>query len=315
MIRRVALIGLVSLLVVIGIWYVAFWGPENSQLKKARSNEAQAETSVVSLSAQLAAMRAQVRQVPAERATLALLNEAVPEGPSLDELLKTITAAAAKAHVGLISIGTPEPAGWGSPATAAAAPPPGPPTITLSIGINVTSSLQILDFVTALEAQPRLYVVDGVDLPDLPGAASVPSDKGSGKSLTGHSAGGSAAGDTAAGQATSLTVQAFYVSASSNDPASLNVSFAAPGGSKKARAKSASPATSTAEVNAAAKAAALRVLLAEQTYERSTGGYLSSASKAAARGPGARNPLVKTGSPTTGRWATGGKADNIGAAA
>jgi hypothetical protein len=298
MIRRVALIALAGLVIVTGIWYVAFWGPESSQLKTARTDEAQAETNVVSLTGQLAGIRAELRQLPGERATLALLNQAVPEGPSLDELLKTITAAAAKAHVGLTSIGTPQPAGWGTSAAAQGAAPAGPPTITLSIGITAASNLEILNFVTALETQPRLYVVDSLALQDFAGTGSPASAKGSGKSLTGHSAGASEATNADPVQATSITVQAFYVTASSNDPAALNVSFPAPGGTTKSKS-SPSPGASAAELNAAAKAAALRVLLAEQTYERSTGGYLSSASKAAARVLGSPSQLSASPVPVT----------------
>jgi hypothetical protein len=290
----VALIALVGLLVVAGVWYGIFWLPEGSHLKAAHNQEAQAETKVVSLSAQLAGIRAEQRQLPLYKATLAQLSKAVPEGPALDQLLTTITAAAADAHVSLLSINTPEPAGWGVSGSGAAAPvPTGPPDITLSIAINVANSRQVLAFITALEAQPRLYVVDAFEVQN---PTNAPSGK-AGKRPTGHSA-GPVAGSSAL-QSISLTVQAFYVSTSSNDPAALNLSFAAPAQPKRGTAKSPSPAASTAQLNAGAKAAATRVLYAEQTYEHATGGYLSSASKDAARDLGDSSLLSASSAPVT----------------
>lgn len=115
--RRVALMALVGLLVVVAGWYLVFWRSENSHLKALKVQETQAAGNVSQLETQLASLRVLQREVPAEEAALNELEQAVPEGPSLDQLLDVVNHAASAAGVSLTSISTPMPAGWGGTAT------------------------------------------------------------------------------------------------------------------------------------------------------------------------------------------------------
>jgi Tfp pilus assembly protein PilO len=191
MMRRVALIALVGLFVVVGGWYIAFSRPESSHLNALRVQETKAEANLSQLQVQLDSLRVLQREVPAEQAALNRLNQDVPEGPSLDQLLDVINHAASVAGVSLTSIGTPEPSGWGgSGSTAGATTGPGPQTMTLSISVT-SNNAGLLRFITALDSAPRLFLVDNFSL-----ANSSQNSSGS----------------------TSLNVETYYVSSASGDP-------------------------------------------------------------------------------------------------
>ena len=202
MIRRVALLALVGLVVVVGGWFGLFWRSETSHLHKLEGQRTEAIGNVDQLQGELAALKALQLKTPAERAALSTLQQAVPEGPSLDQLLDALNNAALSAGVTVSSIATPTPAGWagstsGTPATASGA---GAQSMSLSVSVNGTNQ-QVLRFVSALDSEKRLFVVDTFSL------------DGSSQATHGQAAVGS----------TALTVQAFYISSTSNDPASLFV--------------------------------------------------------------------------------------------
>jgi Tfp pilus assembly protein PilO len=197
MIRRVALIGLAGLLVVVAGWYLVFWRSESAHLKALKNMEAIAANNVAQLQAQLGALRTLQREVPAERAALSKLDQDVPDGPSLDELIDVVNHAASAAGVRLISISTPSPAGWGTSSSTSAQGPTGAnangaQSMPLAVSVNGTNT-GLLHFVTELDSAPRLFVVDNFSL--------------------------NASGATQAGAA-SVQLEAYYVSAGSGDPAS-----------------------------------------------------------------------------------------------
>lgn len=196
---RVAIIAAVAVVVVVVGWYAAFWHPEGSRLKTARSNEAQAAAQVSTDRMQLMALKAQEPKVAKEETVYKKLVQAVPDGPSLDQLLRTVNSAASSAGVALTAVGAAQPSGWGtssasSPAaasTGASASSASATPIGVDVSINGTNA-QVLKFVTALDKQPRLYVVQSFNLTN-----------------------GSATGGA---QSTGINVEAFYVSAASNNP-------------------------------------------------------------------------------------------------
>ena len=190
--QRIGLAAAVAIVVVLVVWFMAFWKPEGSSLRAAQKSEAQAAAQVASEQAQIATLKADAPKVVKEKAVLNRLVQEVPDGPSLDQMLVTVNRAAAAAGVTLNAVGTPEPSGWGTPpASSSPTTATGPPYISLSLGVT-GSQAQVLKFVSALDAQPRLYVVNSFSL-------SAPS-----------------AGHTAI--STTLTVQGFFESAASNNP-------------------------------------------------------------------------------------------------
>lgn len=236
--QRIALIALVAVVVVLGAWYAAFWRPETSHLKAAQSNQAQAAAQLTADQAQLAQLQAERPKLAAEKKTLARLVQAVPNGPSLDQLLRTISTAAHSAGVFVTAVSTPQPTGWGASASSvgatpgsASAPTAGPAATgstatgaastsaastssgtaasaaapaaqgpgAVQVTVNVTGlNAHILNFITALDAQPRIYVVDSFGL-------QAPSTSGS--SVNSPSL-----------LSTGIVLQAFYESAGSGNP-------------------------------------------------------------------------------------------------
>jgi Tfp pilus assembly protein PilO len=193
MMRRVALIALGGLLVVVAGWYVVFWRTETSHLQALKAQESRAAANVSQLGTQLAALRVLQREVPAENAALHKLDQDIPAGPSLDQLLDVVNHAGSQAGVTLTTISTPEPTGWGgSASTQGAASGPGPQSMSLSISVNGSNS-RLLGFITALDSAPRLFVVDNFSLNSSPQNSS---------------------------GSTGLTIETYYVSSASGDPAS-----------------------------------------------------------------------------------------------
>ncbi len=160
--KLVGLVAAAAVLVVAVAWYMTLWKPEVSRLKTAQANLAQVTGQVSTDQAQLTQLEAQVPKVKSERATLDKLVRAVPDGPSLDQALRTVRDAASKAGIKVQSLSVPPPSGWGGTGT----PPSsstGPLSLSISVGATGSQS-QLLSFVRALDAQPRLYVVTAFGL-------------------------------------------------------------------------------------------------------------------------------------------------------
>jgi Tfp pilus assembly protein PilO len=195
MMRRVALIALAGFLVVVAGWYLVFWRSESSHLRALKAQEAKAATNVSQLETQLSALRVLQREVPAEKAAIDKLDQDIPQDPSLDQLLDDVNHAATTAGVRLSSITTPQPSGWGtSTGTQSTTGGSGPQSMTLSIAVNGNNT-GLLRFITALDSAPRLFVVDNFSLNN-----AAPGSTGS----------------------TGLTVETYYLSSTSNDPAASN---------------------------------------------------------------------------------------------
>jgi hypothetical protein len=197
---KLGAIALGGAFVVTGAWYGIFWRSETSHLRAENQAETNASDLVASMRGQVSALEALQKKIPAERSELALLRQEVPDGPSLDQLLVAIANAAGKAGVVVQSIGTPEPSDWGgTPASVSAGANAGPQSIAIPISVS-GDSMRVLGFISTLETEPRLFVVTQFSLNT---AANVPQgpQQGSGQGST------------------TVSVEAFYVSANGADPA------------------------------------------------------------------------------------------------
>jgi len=158
--------GVAALLFVVA-WYLVMWAPEGKSLKAEKQAEVQAQAQVVSAQAQLAVLVKDKPKVHAEQKVLGQLVKAVPNGPSLDQLLQTVNQASFASGVTLSELGTPQPTGWGALPGATAPLVPagqtGPQSISLSVAVGGTKS-QLLSFVQALDRQPRIYVVTDLSI-------------------------------------------------------------------------------------------------------------------------------------------------------
>ncbi len=216
--RRIALITLGALVIVVGAWYGALWRPAQKHLATLRSEQTAAASNVMALQAQADALRGEQKQLPKDRVELSQLQAAIPNGPSLDQLIKVIDNAAHQAGVSLTSLATPPPAGWGTSGATPAATGSGPQDFQVSVGLSGTDR-GVLQFVTDLDSQARLFVVDSFSLNSAPGlAASAAATQATAPATAGTATAGTATAGIAAPGAYTVSVTAFYISAAANNP-------------------------------------------------------------------------------------------------
>jgi len=182
-------------------WFEGFSQPESHHISNLQQQEQVAAGKVKQLDAQYTALIHSEKQLPAERAALAKLSEAVPNGPELDNLVKSLWAAGDASGAQLVDISSPQPAGFGAATPASAS---GPAEINLTISVDA-SPAQVESLVNHLDSQPRLFVVDSFSL----------------QNPAGNSRSGAAKPSSPATSAgSSVTIRAFYATASSDNPAS-----------------------------------------------------------------------------------------------
>jgi Tfp pilus assembly protein PilO len=160
--RKIVAIAAAGAVALVLIWYVALVRPQAHHLAAAHKAHAAAEQKIATLDAQLAGLRALVKQIPADRARLGAYTAAVPNTPSLDTALNQLQEAAASARVTLsnVSPSTPASATGGASSSAQAA---GGPAITL--GLTAAGSYPALtNFLRATASMPRAVVVDSLSL-------------------------------------------------------------------------------------------------------------------------------------------------------
>ncbi len=118
MTRRIVIgAGLVLVVMLVG-WFEGFYHPEAQHIASLQTQEQVASAKVVQLDGQYAELLRSERRLPAERAALAALRGAIPNGPELDNLVKSLWAAADVAGVQLTTISSPQPADFGAGASA-----------------------------------------------------------------------------------------------------------------------------------------------------------------------------------------------------
>jgi Tfp pilus assembly protein PilO len=221
--RRIVLIPACALVVVVGAWYGALWHPAQKHLATLRTEQVAAANNLVTLQVQVSALKAEQKQLPKDKKALRDLNALIPADPGLDQLIKVIDNAANEAGVSLTSLGTPPPSGWGAPPSATGAATTGPQIMSINVGFQ-GSDRGVLQFVTDLDAAPRLFVVDSFDLNSVPGASATPRTTpvagATSTPVTSVPAAQGTSGGAGTGTANtySMSITAFYVSGASNDP-------------------------------------------------------------------------------------------------
>lgn len=222
--RRIVLITACALVVVVGAWYGALWHPAQKHLATLRTEQVAAANNLITLQLQVSALKAEQKQLPKDKKALRDLNALIPADPGLDQLIKVIDNAANEAGVSLTSLGTPPPSGWGAPPSATGAATAGPQIMSINVGFQ-GSDRGVLQFVSDLDAAPRLFVVDSFDLNSVPGASAKPGTTPiAGATSTAPVTSVPAAQGTSGGAGTgtantySMSITAFYVSGASNDP-------------------------------------------------------------------------------------------------
>jgi Tfp pilus assembly protein PilO len=158
--RKTGLLGLVGVLVLMLVWFELFYRPETSHITSLQNKDSAAHTSLVALDDRYAALVSSEKQLPAERRQLRALEAAVPNDPQLDSLVTSMYAAAKRAGMQISSVSSPQPDSFGSTEAVATS---GVSQLTLGLNVSGTPS-QLVKLVNILNAEPRLFVLDNLDL-------------------------------------------------------------------------------------------------------------------------------------------------------
>jgi len=154
-VKRNAIIAIVAgALVVILIWFFAFYKPKSSDVSKTNDEVATAERQQQDLEATLTRLQGLDKERPQQQAKLDKLNAAIPPTPDLAEFIFEANTAAADSGVDWLSI---------APTPPAANPAGGPSVIVLNIQVK-GGFFQVLDYLNRLENLKRLVVTNSVNL-------------------------------------------------------------------------------------------------------------------------------------------------------
>jgi Tfp pilus assembly protein PilO len=199
--RRILIGAALALVVIVVGWFEGFSQPESHRIANLQQQEQVALGKVAQLDAQYVALVHSEKELPAERAALGKLSEAVPSGPELDNLVKSLWAASNASGTQLTNISSPQPMYFGA---ASATTLSGPASIDLTISVNGTPA-QVEALVNHLDSESRLFVLDSFSLSNPVASSASGAAKTSGTAIVGGSA---------------ISLRAFYATASSDNPAS-----------------------------------------------------------------------------------------------
>ena len=157
--KRNAIIAVVAgALVVILIWFFAFYKPKGDDVSKTNEQVSTAERQQQDLEATLARLQSLDKERPQQQATLDKLNAAIPPTPDLAEFIFEANTAAADSGVDWLSI---------APTPPIASPTGGPSEIALNIQVQ-GGFFQVLDYLNRLEDLERLMLVDSINVASWP---------------------------------------------------------------------------------------------------------------------------------------------------
>lgn len=153
--RRIPMIAGAAALLVLVAWYFLVWTPQTKNLASAHKAQAAADQKISQLQSQQTMLQGLVKQIPADNAKFAQLEQALPDNPQLDQTLNLLQQAAVQTGVTLTSV---------SPNLQTGAPGSGQsglPTVNLNLSFKGGTD-QVEAFVAALNQLPRTFVVDRV---------------------------------------------------------------------------------------------------------------------------------------------------------
>ncbi len=152
--RRIGAVAAAAAVVLVLIWYVALFRPQNAHLKSANQAYQQATTQIQQLRTQVATLQAIERQIPADKSKLAALTAALPKSKDLHDALNQLHALATGTGVQLTTVNP-------APGNANASGQPSTPYQTVKMAMTVTGPYPAtMAFLTGLAQMTRTVVVD-----------------------------------------------------------------------------------------------------------------------------------------------------------
>lgn len=158
--RRVGLIGGGAAFVVLVLWFLFLWRPQQSEASDARSRTEAAEQQASDLRVRLNHLRSLQDKEVLTRSQLDALRVAVPDQPNLAQFILDANRAATASGLEFLSVtpAQPEPGTGGRPAA-------------IRVSLSLTGGyFAVLDFVSRLEHLRRIVVVDTMNLSPAPAA-------------------------------------------------------------------------------------------------------------------------------------------------
>ena len=149
---RLAVFGVLLLVVVVLIWNVAIFSPRGHKLNDAKKLTQAAQQLEPGLQSTLARLKQISQNGPEIAAQLDKLNAAVPASPDLDGFILSANQIAVQAGIDWLSV---------SPSVVQAGTT-GPSVIPLSVQIK-GGFFQVLDYLNRLEDMARLVIVDSIN--------------------------------------------------------------------------------------------------------------------------------------------------------
>ena len=164
--NRRLLIPLGAGVLVILVWFVAFWGPQSSALSKAKKRKSDAQAQGATLRDQLTRLQEARRDQPLKQSQLETLRVAIPDDPNLAQFILDANDAASRSGIDFLSITPSLPTAPSTATPGSTVPGGGSATpIPIKIGMTVAGGyFQVLDFVNRLNTLPRIVVVDTLTL-------------------------------------------------------------------------------------------------------------------------------------------------------
>jgi type IV pilus assembly protein PilO len=216
----VALAAVAALVILAGGWFLLV-SPKRSDAAALRSQTSEKQRANQLLASQLATLKSQAKDLPAQQAKIAAVAAKIPDNGAMPTLIRSLNSAAADTGVELVSLAPSQPTTVAPAAAAVTAPTAGSTTArttaaaasmvgtlqSVGVTLNVVGSyFQVAEYLDRLESLTRAFRVTGfTETPGLnpvkPGSSQPTTD--SGKSLTATITG--QVFQTAGGTASSLT--------------------------------------------------------------------------------------------------------------
>jgi Tfp pilus assembly protein PilO len=176
-----AFLTVLGVALVFGLGYVVMVSPQKADVAKANKAAADMDSANQGLRVQIARLNKEESNLPAAQARIAAIEARIPATPALPSYVRWLVAAAASAHVELVSVAPTSPvaitvvkpaAAAAAPAattsaapSAAAAPAAAPGSALAGIGMSfsvVGNYFAVQAFLKQLEGSPRAMVVSSV---------------------------------------------------------------------------------------------------------------------------------------------------------
>lgn len=182
---------LAVVVIIAGGWFLAL-SPQNSKVSTLHDQTAQQQDANAKLTSQIALLKKQQSQIPAEQARIAQIKGRIPDTPQMTTYIRTLTSLAAATHVELVSIAPAQPTlvklpsaqpqsapasgaatgkggaatGKGGAATGTGGTAAAPASLsTISVAIDVVGDYySVQQFLSKLEDTQRVTIVSAVSL-------------------------------------------------------------------------------------------------------------------------------------------------------